>query len=318
MSEFEIQEDEVKSLLDRITVDRDIERQIRNRLDKVGMYYRIFVRVKEAGSLCNKLRAKEKEYKAKNKKMQDLIGVRIVLYYADDVVICQKIIEKMFHVRKEDSAVDKPNIDEFKPVRLNLICDIPDEGETYWKRIPEELLKPYRIDQTFEIQIRTILSEGWYEVEHDMRYKHKEEWEEPGYYNYGRRLNGVNATLEGCDNTLLNVFESLSHQCYIDGKVTEMFRYKLRIHVSDEVIKEELKNILDGDRDLLKRFYRLERNKILMALAHPAFGNIPLNLNNIIYICNALYIKNEEINSMTPALIKKDMAWWEEQERKVV
>ncbi|MBK7959276.1 MAG: hypothetical protein IPK03_14995 [Bacteroidetes bacterium] len=27
------------------------------------------------------------------------------------------------------------------------------------------------VDSTFEVQLRTILSEGWHEIDHDLRYK---------------------------------------------------------------------------------------------------------------------------------------------------
>lgn len=32
------------------------------------------------------------------------------------------------------------------------------------------------IDDTFEIQIKTMFFEGWHEIEHDMRYKGEELW----------------------------------------------------------------------------------------------------------------------------------------------
>ena len=39
-----------------------------------------------------------KDYGAENKKLQDLVGVRINLYFDDDVEICQNIVENTFDV----------------------------------------------------------------------------------------------------------------------------------------------------------------------------------------------------------------------------
>lgn len=314
MAEIEIQEEKMKSFLDRITIERDIKEQIKQRLDRVGMYFHIFARVKSSHSLCQKLIRKDEEYRKEKKKLQDLIGIRIVLYYADDIPICQKIIKSLFHIREEDSAVDIPKIDEFKPVRLNLVCDIPDGEEDYIKRMPAELWQDYRIDKTFEVQIRTIFSEGWHEVDHDIRYKHKTEWDNPDYYDFNRKLNGINATLEVCDNTIISILESLAYQCYKEGKIVEMFRYKLRIRMKNEEIKQELQTLLKGDKELLKKFYRLERDELLHTLSDSIFASIPLTLSNIIYISNALQIGEEEINKMVPSRIESSMVQWREQQ----
>ncbi|MDE5938927.1 MAG: (p)ppGpp synthetase [Lachnospiraceae bacterium] len=318
MTKLEIKEEELKPFLDRITIEGELKEQVERKLDRIGMYFQIFARVKSPYSLCQKLVKKDEEYRKRGKKLQDLIGIRVVLYYADDIPICQKIIESLFHVRKEDSAVDKLKIDEFKPVRLNLVCDIPDGEEDYIERMPAELWQNYRIDKTFEVQIRTIFSEGWHEVVHDIRYKHSQEWEDPNYYDFNRKLNGINATLEVCDNTIISILESLAYQCYKDGKIVEMFRYKLRIRMKNEEIKQELKTILEGNKELLKKFYRLERNEMLQVLSDPVFSSIPLTLNNIIYICNVLLREDGDavINEKLPALIKTNIEQWREQQNR--
>lgn len=314
MIEHEIQEEKIESLLKRITIERELKEQIEQKIGRIGMYFHIFVRVKSAHSLCQKLISKDEEYREKKKKLQDLIGVRIVLYYADDIPICRKIIESLFHIREEDSAIDTLKTDEFRPIRLNLVCDIPDREEGYIERIPDELWKDYRIDKTFEVQIRTIFSEGWHEVDHDIRYKHKVEWETSNYYDFNRRLNGINATLEVCDNTIINILESLAYQCYKEGKIIEMFRYKLRIRMTKETINKELWTLLEGDKELLKKFYRLDRDELLWMLSDSAFVGIPYTLSNIIYICNALQIEDKAINETIPTLIKSSVERWRKQQ----
>lgn len=257
----EIRQEKLELELSRITIEKELSAEIEKVLKRIGMYYRIFARVKSARSLYEKLIQKDEEYKEKNKRLQDVIGIRIVLYYVDDIIICQKVIDSIFHVRMEDSAIDKPKMDEFSPVRLNLICDIPDiEEKDYIDRMFSVLLRDYRIDKTFEIQIRTVFSEGWQEIDHDIRYKHKNEWKMPGYYEFNRRLNGINATLEICDHTIVSVLDSVAYQCYKKGSIDEMFRYKLRIRLEDnDPMKDDLRKCFEGDKELLKKFYRLER-----------------------------------------------------------
>lgn len=68
------------------------------------------------------------------------------------------------------------------------------------------------IDNTYEVQIRTILSEGWHEVEHDLRYKCKEEWNE--FKEESRLLNGIYATLESSEWSMLTLFDRLSYSQY--------------------------------------------------------------------------------------------------------
>ena len=309
--------EKINELLEKINLEKDLEERLKKRLDKAGIYFHIFTRKKDPKSLCEKLIRKDEKYRKENRKLQDLIGIRIVLYYADDIPICEKIVESIFHVRREDSEKDRPEIDEFKPVRLNLVCDIPEGEDRFVERIPQELWNDYRIDKTFEIQIRTVLSEGWHEVEHDVRYKHTEEWENPRYYDFNRKLNGINATLEVCDNTIVSILEALAYQCYKEGKLAEMFRYKLRTRIKDEEIKPELLEQLTDDKELLKKFFRLEREELLYALAS-SMHVIPLNLSNIIYFCNALQINDEHINETLPLIIKESVEQCKEEEKNAI
>ncbi|WP_202796549.1 hypothetical protein, partial [Thermophagus xiamenensis] len=63
------------------------------------------------------------------------------------------------------------------------------------------------IDNTFEVQLRTILSEGWHEVDHSLRYKCKDDWKD--YPDQERLLNGIYAALETNDSTLKSLFREI-------------------------------------------------------------------------------------------------------------
>ena len=74
----------------------DIINGIEMYLQKAGLYFRIFGRIKTGSSIDEKI--KRKGYTRDGKHMQDLVGVRIALYFSDDVPLCQEIIEKYYKV----------------------------------------------------------------------------------------------------------------------------------------------------------------------------------------------------------------------------
>ena len=99
--------------------------------------------------------------------MQDLFGIRIAVYFQDDQALCRRIIEDRFSV--VSITEDRPDADTFEaPTRLNFICKLPMSCR---QELPSAIYDHYPIDTTVEIQLRTVFSEGWHEVEHDLRYK---------------------------------------------------------------------------------------------------------------------------------------------------
>ena len=66
---------------------------LEEKLQKAGFYYRVAYRVKAVDSMVNKLIFKDYRRKGtenEDKKMQDLIGIRIMLYFSDDLEICMR------------------------------------------------------------------------------------------------------------------------------------------------------------------------------------------------------------------------------------
>ena len=151
----EIPESIVRSMATRLT----------DGLEKCGLYYRLFTRTKTAASTRAKLKAKNYQ---NGKRMQDLFGIRIAVYFQDDQALCRRIIEDRFSV--VSITEDRPDADTFSPTRLNFICKLPMSCR---QELPSSIYDHYPIDTTVEIQLRTVFSEGWHEVEHDLRYKSK-------------------------------------------------------------------------------------------------------------------------------------------------
>ena len=76
-------------------VEQDLRRIISDRLEQCGLYYRCFSRTKTAQSMARKFERKDLN---EEHKLQDLIGVRINLYFDDDVDICKDIMARTFDV----------------------------------------------------------------------------------------------------------------------------------------------------------------------------------------------------------------------------
>lgn len=283
-------------LPERITTD--LQNQVNKVVSASSVFFRLFARRKDPDSAAHKIEIKR--YDAQ-RKMQDLYGVRIALYFKDDIPICKKLIENHFHV--VEITEDIEGLSNFSPVRLNYVCKLPDDLKndidgSFWSQHP--------IDDTFEIQIRTVFSEGWHEIEHDLRYKCKGDWD--AHQEESRTLNGLLATLETCDWSIISLFDQLSYQNYLNSQWEAMIRNKLRIRIKQDPINEELKAVLNGDKRIGKDLFKMNREDFIMALASKPLVTVPKSYDNLIYIANCLNTQNEAILHITPGIIRDNTA----------
>lgn len=299
-----LKSDEIKSL------GGEIGKSIQDKLIKSGIYFHIFSRVKEAGSIWHKLEWKQEEYLQQNKKMQDIVGIRIVLYYMDDIAICKEMLKSTYSIIEKDSHEDKPKVNEFNPIRMNYVCRIPEE---FLIRFPVKLWEDYQIDKTFEVQIRTTFSEGWHEVDHEVRYKHKEAWEQN--YEFSRELNGIYATLEVCDRNMVNLLERLAYRNYKNMEIESMIRHKFRLRFENPTISVSLRELLQKNVDLVKKIYRSKREEPIRFFASDLSDGIALTVDNLIFVCNELCLGRKELEDRTPMIIRKRTKQWKEREK---
>ncbi|WP_431024361.1 hypothetical protein [Halomonas sp. H5] len=275
----------------------EVSSRISSQLDSIGIMYRIFSRAKSRHSIDSKL-SRDFRY-GKDKKLQDLIGIRIILYFNDDVDTVRSIISSIYDERSSDVSIDEYKSDEFKAVRYNIVYSLPGNlVEVLNINGHEDFL-----DSTFELQIRTIFSEGWHEVEHDLRYKCKSDWE--GFDYQSRKLNGVYASLETSEWTMIKIFDDLAYNHYKSGDWSAMLRQKLRLRILDDSIDEGIVDVLE-DREVAKKFYRLDRSELVSLMSEKEFF-YPLTLNNIIYFSNIHLVKDARIYDLTPHVMIEEM-----------
>ena len=272
-------------------VEQDLKRIISDRLEQCGIYYRVFSRIKTAASLARKFELKEYN---DSRKLQDLVGVRINLYFDDDVEICRSIMEKTFEVI-EWSASERGE-DEFRPTKLTGVFRLPEYLKAQISPTTWEMF----IDDTFEIQIKTIFFEGWHEIEHDMRYKGEEVWGE--YPGFSRYFNSILATLELCDKSIVRLFDDLGHEMYKTGQWTHMIRSHFRVKLDDVFLYPEVEKILTEDQkisvdSLAKRIYKTPRAKLVELLLRRV-RRIPINVNTIVALLNDNIFHDSELTEV--------------------
>ena len=277
-------------------VEQDLKRIISDRLEQCGLYYRCFSRIKTASSMAHKFALKD--YGAENKKLQDLVGVRINLYFDDDVEICQNIVENTFDVIGWSTS--ERSEEEFKPTKLNGVCRLP---EYLRSEISTETWDMY-IDDTFEIQIKTMFFEGWHEIEHEMRYKYKMDegfddnrsslWD--GQEKDARMMNSIIANLELCDWSIVQIFDNLARDQYIKKNWENAIRSKYRLKITQDKIKPEVRAYFDEHPEVVEKFWAVSKQQLVNILLNKKYQKV-LSPNRVIYLINKEVVNDEFISA---------------------
>ena len=283
-------------------ISKSIVEDLGDILNNVFILNIIFIIINKKDSIEEKIiRKKEKKtpYDG-SKKMQDIIGIRIVTYFKDDIDIITSILNKKYSI--VERAIDNPLPTEFKPKRTNIVCKLPDNQKDTFNSSADKNL----MDDTFEIQLRTILSEGWHEIDHSLRYKCEEDWKD--HLDKSRLLNGIYATLETSDMALKSLFDDLAYSHFKEKKWEALLRSKFRIKLSSEPLNQELKDFFDKNQNIAKVILKLDRLDFLRKWSD---SNIivpyPISINNLLYIIGTIEqetINNDELHNLIPDLIK--------------
>lgn len=272
------------------TIAQRLTSDISHSLSKCGLMFRIFSRVKSEESVRHKLEVK---YASKAIKIQDMIGIRIVVYFQDDVDALALYYSVGDVVKK---SIDEFDSSTFRPQRLNITSCIPAEmTEDFMSALPEEFRD--RVEPTFEIQIRTVFSEGWHEVEHDLRYKCKDDWE--GCEPYSRALNGVIATLETAEWNMKALFADMARHNFRHSNYTAMLRNKFHLKFRSESLSEYLEDYLRNERNLAEAALNADRLIVVYTiLIHKA--EFDLTYDNLLFLINRIEMMDLDLMAMEP------------------
>ena len=274
-------------------IAQQLDALLTRQLNNCGLMFRLFSRVKTTSSLAHKMRIKGEKYRSGKSLIQDMIGLRIVAYFQDDV---EALATYFSYGEAVGSSIDELNSSTFCPQRLNLACPIPEALVSDFRQALPAEYAPY-IDNTYEIQIRTVFSEGWHEVEHDLRYKCKADWEqcEP----YSRVLNGLIATLETAEWNMKMLFDQMAHTNMQTRNYRAMLRNKMHLRLQGEDFSEEVSDFLRQHPEVAEQVMKADRLVILLALLNHT-KSIPLTYDMLLFLINRIEQISKELQALEP------------------
>ena len=274
-------------------IAQQLDSLLTRQLNNCGLMFRLFSRVKTTSSLAHKMRIKGEKYRSGKSLIQDMIGLRIVAYFQDDV---EALATYFSYGEAVGSSIDELTSSTFCPQRLNLTCPIPEALVSDFRQALPAEYAPY-IDNTYEIQIRTVFSEGWHEVEHDLRYKCKADWEqcEP----YSRVLNGLIATLETAEWNMKMLFDQMAHTNMQTKNYRAMLRNKMHLRLQGEDFSEEVSDFLRQHPEVAEQVLKADRLVILLALLNHT-KSIPLTYDMLLFLINRIEQISEGLQTLEP------------------
>ncbi len=158
-------------------------------------------RVKDFNSFFKKYVKLLKNSASGDKKpfIADLMGIRIICPFIEDLRIVEEILKKNFEIIEIERKGSNCSFKEFGYESTHIII-----------RIPHDILEKYEDfgADAAEIQIRTILQDAWAEVEHELVYKADFN---PFDAPLKRKLAAVNASLSLAD-TIFQEIRDYQHQ----------------------------------------------------------------------------------------------------------
>lgn len=118
-------------------------------------------RLKEYDSVCKKMQKKglDLNFSQALEKINDLIGVRAVCSYVDDIYKVAELIEKQQDIRilKTKDYIKEPKKSGYQSLHLILEVAMPFQNESQWIKA--------------ELQLRTAAMDYWANLDHQLRYK---------------------------------------------------------------------------------------------------------------------------------------------------
>lgn len=194
--------------------------------------HKIESRCKEVDKLDEKISRKNDKYNSISE-ITDIVGIRIITYFEDEVDIIASIIEEEF-IKDIENSIDKRDLemDRFGYKSLHYVVSLKDERKelTEYKRFK---------DIKFEIQIRSILQHAWAEIEHDIGYKSELSLPNSVKRNFYR----VAALLETADIEFVKIKDQLkeyklniSKEIENNPEEVEINQVSLRAYIDSEYI----------------------------------------------------------------------------------
>ena len=149
--------------MNQVASEINLVKEKLNKLYGYSIIDKITARVKSKKSILNKMKKKNIKYTYTSliDNISDIAGVRITCPVQDDIFFVKQIIEMIPNLKiiKEKDYINNPKKSGYSAYHLIVETPVTINGETVVMKV--------------EIQIRTIAMDFWAEMEHDIRYKSK-------------------------------------------------------------------------------------------------------------------------------------------------
>lgn len=149
--------------MNQVASEINLVKEKLNKLYGYSIIDKITARVKSKKSIINKMKKKNIKYTYTSliDNISDIAGVRITCPVQDDIFFVKQIIEMIPNLKiiKEKDYINNPKKSGYSAYHIIVETPVAINGETVVMKV--------------EIQIRTIAMDFWAEMEHDIRYKSK-------------------------------------------------------------------------------------------------------------------------------------------------
>lgn len=160
--------------------------QVEELLDRNRLHATLKCRVKTLESLSEKRGFVTRATGDPNPIIKDLLGMRIVVPFHEDVEKAVQLLRQYFHTQEIERKSEKLTFREFAYDAVHV--ELP---------LDRQLELPGCCKPVIEVQVRTILQDAWAEVEHELIYKNHFRF--PNSDSIRKKLAAVNASLSLAD-----------------------------------------------------------------------------------------------------------------------
>ncbi len=163
----------------------DLQQRLKLDLIQIVPLPTIKARVKSFDNYYKKLLRLLKKFKSREETffIYDVLGLRIICPFLDDLKSAENIIKNKFHIVEVERKGIQQSFKEFGYESIHFLIEVP-----------ADILSHFHVEESMicEIQLSTILQDAWSEVEHELVYKaNYSTFDEP----LKRKLAALNATL---------------------------------------------------------------------------------------------------------------------------
>jgi len=203
---------DLKVLTDNVLTSLDSNPVVSGRIKNFSSFFSKYIRLLKTGE--------------KNPQITDLLGVRVICPFIEDLQAAEELIKKYFEVTEREIK-GHYSFQEFCYESIHLLI-----------KIPQVLINKYGDPgiKIAEIQIRTILQDAWAEVEHELVYKAElNPFDEP----MKRKLAAVNASLSLADMIFQEIRSYQRKYSKEMSKRRESFYQKIEESTDDLLFESE-------------------------------------------------------------------------------